>query len=265
MSEIGDESGNGAVGRPAEGASAMAGTAIGDDVKALVFDVFGTVVDWRSSVIKAGEQISRETGHTVDWPTFAEEWRRVGYHEQIAKIRSGAAPYQTTDEFMLDKLQEMLPKYGITGLSEQQIAWLHKVWHRLDPWPDSVEGLTRLKKKFIIATLSNGNVALLTDMAKYGGLPWDAILSAELVQKFKPEPEMYQSAGRFLGLPMNQVMMTAAHLRDLYSSREYGMKTGFVRRDPEWGPNGKIEGEPDRSKIDVVASSFVDLADQLGA
>jgi 2-haloacid dehalogenase len=102
-------------------------------------------------------------------------------------------------------------------------------------------------------------------MAKYGGLPWDAILSAELVEKFKPEPEMYLSAGRFLGLPMHQVMMTAAHLNDLYASRQYGMKTGFVRRDPEWGPNGKIEGEPDRAKIDVVAASFVDLADQLGA
>lgn len=243
----------------------MSSGEIGNGVKALVFDVFGTVVDWRSSVIKAGEQISRETGKTVDWPAFAEEWRRVGYHEQIAKIRAGTAPYQTTDAFMLDKLHEMLPKYGLTGLSEQQVGWLHKAWHRLDPWPDSVEGLTRLKKKFIIATLSNGNVALLTDMAKYGGLPWDAILSAELVQKFKPEPEMYQSAGRFLGLPMDQVMMTAAHLRDLYSSRQYGMKTGFVRRDSEWGPNGQREGEPDREKIDVVATSFVDLAEQLGA
>jgi 2-haloacid dehalogenase len=243
----------------------MSSAKIGDEVKALVFDVFGTVVDWRSSVIKAGEQLSRETGQTVDWPAFAEEWRRVGYHEQIAKIRAGTAPYETTDTFMLRKLEELIPKYGITGLSEQQTNWLHKVWHRLDPWADSVEGLTRLKKKFVIATLSNGNVALLTNMAKHGGLPWDAILSAELVQKFKPEPEMYQSAGRFLGLPMDQVMMTAAHLRDLYSSRQYGMKTGFVRRDAEWGPNGQREGEPDREKIDVVATSFVDLAEQLGA
>lgn len=236
-----------------------------DNVKALVFDVFGTVVDWRSSVIKAGEQLTKETGIAVDWPTFAEEWRRVGYVEQIAKIRRGEAPYQTTDEFMLDKLAEMLPRYGLSSLSETQTDWLHKVWHRLDPWADSVEGLTRLKKKFVIATLSNGNVALLTNMGKYGGLPWDAILSAELVQKFKPEPEMYQSAGRFLGLPMTQVMMTAAHLRDLYAARTHGMRTGFVRRDAEWGPNGKIEGEPDRERIDVAAGSFTELADQLGA
>jgi 2-haloacid dehalogenase len=243
----------------------MAVSGLGDQVRALVFDVFGTVVDWRSSVIKAGEKLSRETGQTVDWPSFAEEWRRVGYHQQIAKIRSGQAPYETTDVFMRHKLEELIPKYGITGLSEEQVDWLHKVWHRLDPWPDSVEGLTRLKRKFVIATLSNGNVALLTNMAKHGGLPWDAILSAELVEKFKPEPEMYLSAGRFLGLPMNQVMMSAAHLRDLYSSREHGMRTAFIRRPHEWGPNGQQEGEPDRDKIDIVATDFVDLARQLGA
>jgi 2-haloacid dehalogenase len=243
----------------------MASGAIGDRVKALVFDVFGTVVDWRSSVIRDGEKLSKETGQKVDWATFAEEWRRKGYHEQIAKIRSGEAPYETTDVFMRRKLDELIPKYGIEGLTEQQIDWFHKVWHRLDPWPDSVEGLTRLKKKFVIATLSNGNVALLTNMAKWGGLPWDAIFSAELVQKFKPEPEMYRSAGQFTGNPMDQVMMSAAHLRDLYSSREHGMATAFIRRPNEWGPDGPQEGEPDREKIDVVATDFVDLAKQLGA
>lgn len=241
----------------------MAANGIGDQVGALVFDVFGTVVDWRSSVIKAGEKLSREHGFTVDWPAFAEEWRRVGYHEQIAKIRKGEAPYETTDVFMLRKLHELMPKYGVTGLSDQEVDWLHKVWHRLDPWPDSVEGLTRLKKKFVIATLSNGNVALLTNMAKHGGLPWDAILSAELVKKFKSEPEMYHSASQFLGLPMNQIVMTAAHLRDLYAARKQGMRTAFVRRPLEWGPNGQQEGEPEG--IDVVAKDFVDLAKQLGA
>jgi 2-haloacid dehalogenase len=243
----------------------MSNSGIGNEVKALVFDTFGTVVDWRGSVIKAGEKLSRETGQTVDWTSFAEEWRRVGYHQQIAKIRSGEAPYETTDVFMRHKLEELIPKYGIKGLSDDQVEWLHKVWHRLDPWPDAVEGLTRLKKKFVIATLSNGNVALLVNMAKHGGLPWDMVLSAELVEKFKPEPEMYQSAGRLLGLPMNQVMMSAAHLRDLYASREHNMRTAFIRRPLEWGANGPQEGEPDREKIDVVATSFVDLAEQLGA
>jgi len=243
----------------------MADGKIGDRVGALVFDVFGTVVDWRSSVIRDGEKLTKELGVQVDWPTFAEEWRRKGYHEQIAKIRSGEAPYETTDVFMRRKLDEMIPKYGLDAMTEEQRAWFHKVWHRLDPWPDSVEGLTRLKKKFVIATLSNGNVALLTNMAKWGGLPWDAIFSAELVQKFKPEPEMYLSSGQFTGLPMDQVMMSAAHLRDLYSSREHGMATAFIRRPKEWGENGPQEGEPDRQKIDVVASSFVDLAEQLGA
>jgi 2-haloacid dehalogenase len=243
----------------------MASSGIGSEVKALVFDTFGTVVDWRGSVIKAGEKLSREIGQNIDWTAFAEEWRRVGYHQQIAKIRAGEAPYETTDVFMMHKLEELIPKYGLKGLSDDQVEWLHKVWHRLDPWPDAVEGLMRLKKKFVIATLSNGNVALLVNMAKHGGLPWDMVLSAELVEKFKPEPEMYLSAGRLLGLPMHQVMMTAAHLRDLYASREHKMRTGFVRRPLEWGKDGPQEGEPDREKIDVVASSFVDLAEQLGA
>ncbi len=243
----------------------MASSGIGSEVKALVFDTFGTVVDWRGSVIKAGEKLSREIGQDIDWTAFAEEWRRVGYHQQIAKIRAGEAPYETTDVFMMHKLEELIPKYGLKGLSDDQVQWLHKVWHRLDPWPDAVEGLTRLKKKFVIATLSNGNVALLVNMAKHGGLPWDMVLSAELVEKFKPEPEMYLSAGRLLGLPMNQVMMTAAHLRDLYASREHNMRTEFVRRPLEWGKDGPQEGEPDREQIDVVASSFVDLAEQLGA
>jgi 2-haloacid dehalogenase len=243
----------------------MSSQGIGSEVRALVFDTFGTVVDWRSSVIKAGQKLSREIGQDIDWAAFAEEWRRVGYHEQIAKIRRGEAPYETTDAFMMHKLEELIPKYGLKGLTDQQVEWLHKVWHRLEPWPDAVEGLTRLKKKYVIATLSNGNVALLVNMAKHSGLPWDMILSAELVEKFKPEPEMYQSSGRLLGLPMNQVMMTAAHLRDLYASREHNMRTAFVRRPDEWGPNGQQEGEPDREKIDVVATSFVDLANQLGA
>ena len=237
---------------------------IGNEVRALVFDTFGTVVDWRSSVIKAGETLSEKTGQSVDWPAFAEEWRRKGYHEQIAKIRAGEAPYEVTDVFMRRKLEELVPKYNLK-LTDEQFEWLNGVWHRLDPWPDAVEGLTRLKKKFVIATCSNGSVAQLVNMAKHGGLPWDMILSAQLVEKFKPEPEMYLSSGRLLGLPMHQVMMTAAHLRDLYSSRAHDMKTGFVRRPLEWGEGGPQEGEPDREKIDVVANSFVELAEQLGA
>jgi 2-haloacid dehalogenase len=242
----------------------MAGSGIGNDVRALVFDVFGTVVDWRSSVIKAGEKLGREMGLTVDWPAFAEEWRRVGYHQQIAKIRRGEAPYEITDVFMLRKLHELMPKYGITGLSDEQVDWLHKVWWRLDPWPDSVEGLTMLKRKFVIGTLSNGNVALLTHMAKHGGLPWDLIGSAELVQAFKPDPKMYQSASQFTGYPINQVVMGAAHLNDLYAAKAQGMKTAFVRRPTEWGVDGPQEGEPD-DRIDIVAKDFVDLARQLGA
>ncbi|MCC6177363.1 MAG: haloacid dehalogenase type II [Chloroflexi bacterium] len=234
------------------------------EVDALVFDVFGTVVDWRSSVTRAGEEIGRQTGQTVDWAALADEWRRVGYHEHIAEIRRGEAPWETVDVFMRRKLEHLLGTYRVRGLSDEQFDWLARAWHRLDGWPDSVEGLGRLKRRYTIATLSNGNVALLTDMAKYAGLPWDCILSAELVGRYKPDPETYRSAGRFLGVPLNRVVMTAAHLRDLYAAREQGLRTAFVRRPLEWGPDGTQEGEPD-DRVDIVARDFVDLARQLGA
>lgn len=242
----------------------MATTGIGSQVRALVFDVFGTVVDWRGSVIAAGEALTRETGQAADWASLADEWRRVGYHEHIGKIRRGEAPYEIVDVFMRRKLDELLPKYGVRALTEPQVEWLARAWHRLDPWPDAVEGLTRLKRRFVIATLSNGNVALLVNMAKHGGLPWDCILSAELVGKFKREPEVYQAAGRLLGLPLDQIVMTAAHLDDLYAAHAQGMRTAFVRRDQEWGSNGPRQPDPDE-RVDVVATDFVDLARQLGA
>jgi 2-haloacid dehalogenase len=238
--------------------------AIGEEVRAAVFDVFGTVVDWRTSVIAAGEELGREVGATVDWAAFADEWRRVGYLRQIARIRRGEAPYETTDVFMLASLRALLPTYGIAGASDGQVDRLHTVWHRLAPWPDSVEGLTRLRRRYRIATLSNGNVELLTDMAAHAGLPWDAVLSAELVGRFKPDPLVYRSAGASLGLPLEQVVMVAAHLEDLYAAKAEGLRTAFVPRPQEWGPDGWREGEPD-GRVDIVACDLVDLAAQLGA
>lgn len=233
-------------------------------VKALVFDVFGTVVDWHGTVAREARALAREKGLRLNAAKFAKAWR-AGYRPAMDRVLRGEAPFERIDVIHRAILEDVLKQFRITTLGEEDKAHLNRVWHRLKPWPDAVRGLKRLKSKFVIATLSNGNASLLVDMAKHGGLPWDMVLSAELVEKFKPEPEMYLSAGRLLGLQMNQVMMTAAHLRDLYASREHNMRTGFVRRPLEWGNDGPQEGEPDREKIDVVATSFVDLAEQLGA
>ncbi|MDP8924720.1 MAG: haloacid dehalogenase type II [Chloroflexota bacterium] len=234
-----------------------------DGVRALVFDVFGTVVDWRSSVIRDGEELGRRRGLAVDWPRLAEQWRREGYHDTIRTIVRGEAPWENVDVIMRRHLESILPDYGVTGLSAEDLDWLTRSWHRLDPWPDSVPGLARLKRKYVIATLSNGHVVLLTNMAKYGGLPWDCILSAELVEKYKPDPATYQSTYRFLGLRPGEVMMTAAHSNDLRAAREQGLRTAFISRPSEWGPNGPRE-EPD-PEFDVIAADMIDLADKLGA
>jgi 2-haloacid dehalogenase len=235
-----------------------------EGVKALVFDVFGTVVDWRGSVIGEGEALGRSKGLRVDWPRFADEWRKDGYTGAIARIRRGELPWTLVDTLHRVKLDELLQSYGVSGLSEQEIDRFNRVWHRLTPWPDSVPGLTRLKRRYTISTLSNGNFALLTNMAKHAGLPWDCIISAELTRKFKPEREVYLSAPTLLGLRPDEVMLVAAHLNDLDGARSAGLRTGFVPRPLEYGPGGTKEPEPDPS-IDIVATDFVDLAAKLGA
>jgi 2-haloacid dehalogenase len=232
-----------------------------DGVQALVFDVFGTVVDWRGSVIAEGEALSREKGLRVDWPAFADEWRREGYHGGMERIRRGEAPWEIVDNLHRRKLDELLPKYGITGLSEAEVANFNLIWHRLKPWPDSVPGLTRLKRKYIISTLSNGNFALLTNMAKRAGLPWDCIISAELAGHFKPDPEAYHTAARLLCLNYDQVALVAAHVPDLRGAQRAGLRTAYVQRPLEHGP-GRQADPPDPS-FDVVANSFEDLAAKL--
>jgi len=231
-------------------------------VKALTFDVFGTVVDWRSSVIHEGEQLGKAKGIRIDWAKFADAWR-AGYGPSMDRVRKGELPWTKIDALHRMVLDKLLDEFKISGLSEAEKDHFNRAWHRLKPWPDSVAGLTRLKKGFVIATLSNGNVALLTNMAKNAGLPWDCILSAELAKHYKPDPEAYKSAADLLGLPIEQVMMTAAHKGDLKAARAAGMKTAFVPRPKERGPEAKIDttSEP---WIDVVASDFEDLAGKLG-
>ena len=232
-------------------------------VKALVFDTFGTVVDWRGSIIQEGAVWGKAKGLQVDWARFADRWR-AGYAPSMEKVRKGELPWTKLDGLHRAILEELLKEFHIEGLTEGEKDYWNRVWHRLKPWPDSVAGLTRLKKKFVIAPLSNGNVALLTDMAKYSGLPWDAILGAELVRHYKPDREVYLSAADFLGVKPPEVMMVAAHVGDLRAARELGLRTGFIHRPNEYGPTRQADNA-NPGDFDVVSKDMLDLASKLGA
>jgi len=232
-------------------------------VKALVFDTFGTVVDWRSSVTQEVERLAQRKGLNVNGERFADAWR-AGYAPAMNRVRTGELPWTKLDVLHRMILDKLLVDFHIAGLTESEIEDLNRAWHRLRPWPDAVSGLTRLKKKFIIAPLSNGNIGLMTDLAKHAGLPWDCILGAELVRHYKPDREVYQSAADFLGLNLGEVMMVAAHLGDLRAAKGVGLRTGFVPRPQEYGPGGKPDLQPD-SAVDVTAKDFNDLAGKLGA
>ena len=232
-------------------------------VKALVFDVFGTVVDWRGSIIRDVEDLARRKNLRVDAAQFADAWR-AGYAPTMNRVRTGELPWTKLDALHRRILDRLLVEFGLTTLSETEIVALNLVWHRLQPWPDAVGGLTRLKKKFVLAPLSNGNLSLLTDLARYGGLPWDCILGAELVRHYKPDPEVYRSAADFLDLKPVEVMMVAAHLIDLRAAKAVGLKTAFVPRPLEFGPAGKPELQADAS-VDLTAKDFGELAERLGA
>ena len=231
-------------------------------VKALTFDVFGTVVDWRGSITREGERLGEAKGVSADWAAFADAWR-AGYGPSMGRVRRGELPWTKIDALHRMVLDRLLDEFKITGLSEEEKDHFNRAWHRLDPWPDSVPGLTRLRRRFVLATLSNGNVALLTNMAKHAGLPWDCILSAELAKHYKPDPEVYLMAADLLGLRPEQVMMVAAHNGDLKAAAALGFHTAFVPRPMEHGPGREAETTPDPS-IDVAASDFEDLATNLG-
>lgn len=230
-------------------------------VKALVFDVFGTVVDWRGSIIREGMALGRRKKLKVDWPAFADAWR-AGYRPAMARVRSGELPWTKIDDLHRMILDELLPRFRLGRLSADEIARLNRVWHRLRPWPDARAGLAKLKRRHVIATLSNGDVALLTNMAKHAKLPWDCILSAEVLRHYKPDPETYLGAADLLGVKPGELMMVAAHKDDLHAARACGLKTAFVPRPREYGPRAK----PDVSRepaFDVHARDFNDLARQL--
>ena len=233
-------------------------------VRALTFDVFGTVVDWRSSIIREGTRLAAAKGIThVDWASFAAAWR-AGYGPAMDRVRHGDLQWTHIDDLHRLILDRLLVEFRIGGLSATEKAHFNRVWHRLRPWPDAVTGLHQLKARYIIATLSNGNVALLTNMAKQARLPWDCILSAELFRRYKPDAAVYTGAAALLGLPAERVMMVAAHKGDLRAARAVGMRTAFVPRPQEFGPDQQVDTAPE-PWIDVQASDFIDLARRLGA
>jgi 2-haloacid dehalogenase len=231
-------------------------------VKALTFDVFGTVVDWRGSIVREGEAFGRGRGLTVDWARFADAWRGL-YQPQLDSVRTGAVPWTRLDDLHRKSLDRLVVEFGIRGLSETDLDHLNRVWHRLDPWPEVVAGLTRLRRRFVLATLSNGNVALIVNMAKRAGLPWDAVLGAEVARHYKPQPEAYLITADLLGLRPEQCLMVAAHNGDLAAASRVGLRTAFVPRPTEHGPGQTRDVTPQQA-WDVVAKDFLDLADQLG-
>ena len=231
--------------------------------KALAFDVFGTVVNWRSSIIRELEDFGRTHDVDADWSAMADGWR-AGYAPAMNRVRVGELPWTRIDDLHRMVLDELLAAAGMAPIAEDDVDHLNRAWHRLDPWPDSVAGLTRLKERFVITTLSNGNVSLLTNMAKRAGLPWDCVISAELFHHYKPDPQAYLGCADLLGVQPEELMLVAAHPSDLRAARDAGLGTAYVVRPLEYGPNQRPH-RMDDGEFDFTATDFPDLADQLGA
>lgn len=231
-------------------------------VQALVFDTFGTVVDWRNGIARdARTFLARRKRDDIDPLAFADSWRRR-YQPAMEAVRSGARPFTRLDVLHRENLDSLLAEHGITA-DEAERDWLNRAWHRLDPWPDAIPGLLRLRPQHFLAPLSNGNILLLANMAKRAGIPWDAILGAEAAQAYKPQREAYTRTAEILGLEPGQVALVAAHNGDLAAARKAGLKTAFVLRATEHGADQATDMRAEQA-WDVVASSFEDLADQLG-
>ena len=225
--------------------------------RALAFDVFGTVVDWRSSIIGELEMFGERHGIAQDWPAFADAWR-AGYPAAMDRVRTGDLPWLKIDALHRLILDDLLDGAGIGEIPDADVAELNLAWHRLDPWPDSVAGLTRLKQAFVITTLSNGNLSLLTNMAKRAGLPWDCVISAELFRHYKPDREAYLGCAELLDVAPGELMLVAAHPSDLRAARDAGLMTGYVARPLERGPHQRPPRVED-GEFDVVADDFLEL------
>ena len=233
-----------------------------DNVKALLFDVFGTVVDWRSSVIRELETFGAAKGIERDWTGFTDKWRGL-YQPAMEDVRSGRRVWTVLDELHRESLVRLLDEFSISGLSKAEIDHLNRAWHRLLPWPDSVEGLRRLKSRYIIGTQSNGNIALMVNLAKHGNLGWDVILGAETARAYKPRPESYLRNVALLGIEPGECMLVAAHNDDLAAASALGMRSAFVLRPAEYGPDQSkdLDAEEDWN---IVAKSLIEVANKLG-
>lgn len=239
----------------------VADRSLRSQLKVLVFDVFGSVVDWRGSIARDLGAWGQQQGIHTDWDEFALAWRSQ-YQPRMQEVRSGKRAWSILDTLHREALESLLPQFGLTNLTESQKQHVNRVWHRLDPWPDSVAGLLRLKSHFTIAPLSNGNVALLNNMAKHAGLPWDLILSTEWFKAYKPQPETYLGVARIMGVDPHEVMLCAAHNDDLAAARALGLRTAFWPRPTEYGRLQSKDFEANQ-QWDVIASDIRDLARQL--
>ncbi len=230
--------------------------------KALFFDVFGTLVDWRNGIAREAELILEPLGFSLDWLAFADAWRDQ-YQPGMEEVRSGRIPFSKLDVLHRRNLERILPRFGISGLAEETARNLNLAWHRLDAWPDVPPGMARLKRRVMLAPVSNGNISLMVDLARRNNLPWDAILGSETAGDFKPKPRVYLAACEALDLPPGECMMVAAHTNDLLAAAKCGLRTAHIARSDERGP-GTGEAAP-KAPVDFAASSLEDLATKLGA
>jgi 2-haloacid dehalogenase len=230
-------------------------------VKALFFDVFGTLVDWRSSIAREAKAMLEPKGYALDWLAFADAWRGE-YQGAMDEVRSGRMSFCKLDVLHRRNLELILPRFRVEDLSEDDRHALNLAWHRLDAWPDVPPGMARLKRRYLLAPVSNGNISLMADLARRNNLPWDAILGSEIARDYKPKPGVYLAAADAFDLPPAACMMVAAHTNDLMAAAKLGLRTGYVARPNEHGP-GKGEAAP-REPVDIAASSLEDLADKLG-
>ena len=231
-------------------------------LRALFFDVFGTLVDWRNSVAREAERVLGALGHDLDWLAFADAWRGE-YQPGMEDVRAGRQPFAKLDVLHRRNLERLLPRFGLQNLSAEVLDDLTLVWHRLDAWPDVPAALARLKNKFWLAPVSNGNISLMVDLARRNNFPWDAILGAEVARDFKPKPGVYLAACEAFDLEPAQCMMVAAHSNDLAAAAQLGLRTAHTARVNEYGPNTG-EAAP-TVPVDFAAKDLADLADKLGA
>jgi 2-haloacid dehalogenase len=231
-------------------------------IQALFFDVFGTLVDWRTSIAREAKAVLEPLGHDADWLGFADAWRDE-YQPGIEEVRAGRVAFSKLDVLHRRNLDRILPRFGFTGLSEENAARLNRAWHRLDAWTDVAPGLQRLKRNFMLAPVSNGNISLMVNLARRNGLPWDAILGAEIAGDYKPKPRVYLAAADALDLAPGACMMVAAHTNDLIHAAACGLRTAHIARPSEKGP-GNGEAGPS-APVDIAVGSMTELADRLAA